>query len=136
MEISAEINKIFGTEIAKIFAEQISEDEMQQYARNAWKTLTMKSGSQWFAQNSTLENMVEKEVAKRLQEQVEALLDTETVKADIHAEAEKMVTEIRKRTVEKFVEAASDMLAGIATGYGGKSFRYSVEEIVSDMMRR
>jgi len=139
MEISAEVNKIFGTEMAKMFAEQISEEEMQKYAKDAWKLLTSKPSSQWVSfgtQPSQLENMVKKEVAKRLQAQIEAFLDTETVKADIQAEAEKIVTKIRERTAEKFVEEASNMLAGISTGYGGKSLRYSVQEIVSDMMKR
>ena len=136
MEISAEINKVFGTEMAKLFAEKITEEEMQQYARKAWSELNKKDNSYFASGQSKLEDMVQKEVAKRLQEQIEAFLDTETVKADIQAEAEKIVTKIRERTAEKFIEEASNMLAGISTGYGGRTIRSSVEEIVRDMTRR
>ena len=136
MEISAEINKVFGTEMAKLFAENITEEEMQQYARKAWSELNKKDNSYFASGQSKLEDMVQKEVAKRLQEQIEAFLDTETVKADIQAEAEKIVTKIRERTAEKFIEEASNMLAGISTGYGGRTIRSSVEEIVRDMTRR
>ena len=136
MEISAEINKVFGTEMAKLFAEKITEEEMQQYARKAWSELNKKDNSYFASGQSKLEDMVQKEVAKRLQEQIEAFLDTETVKADIQAEAAKIVTKIRERTAEKFIEEASNMLAGISTGYGGRTIRSSVEEIVRDMTRR
>ena len=135
MEISTEINKIFGTEMAKLFADQISEEEMQKYARNAWASLNRKEGPAW-DQKSKIEEIVQKEVAIRLHAQVVALLDSEPVKADIRTEAEKIVKNIRERTAEKFVEQASDMLAGIATGYGGASLRYQIECIVNEMMRR
>ena len=135
MEISTEINKIFGTEMAKMFAEKITEEEMQEYARNAWASLNQKEGLAW-AQKSQIEEIVQKEVAIRLHAQVVALLETETVKADLQAEAEKIVTKIRERTTEKFIEKASDVLAGIATGYGGGSIRSVIQNIVTEMMQR
>jgi len=39
MEINAEINKIFGTEMAKLFAEQISEEELRDSAIKSYNKL-------------------------------------------------------------------------------------------------
>ena len=41
MEISTEINKIFGEEMAKIFANRISDEELEETARKIWDDMNL-----------------------------------------------------------------------------------------------
>ena len=45
MELNAEMNKIFGQEMAKLFAATISEEELQRKARDVWKNLNLREDS-------------------------------------------------------------------------------------------
>lgn len=45
MELNAEMNKIFGQEMAKLFAATISEEELQRKAREVWKNLNLREDS-------------------------------------------------------------------------------------------
>ena len=89
MEISTEINKIFGQEMAKLFAEQISEDLRRE------------------AVNSYLD---------RFKDEVNKYLESEEAKIDIQTEARKLVDEIRETARKKIIEKASNALVSVYSG--------------------
>lgn len=118
MEINAEINKIFGTEMAKLFAEQISEEELRDSAIKSYNKLrnSGRSSSYYGNYDSDFDNYLKAAILDRFKEEVNKYLQTEQVQIDIQKEAEKLVNEVREKAREKILERASNALVEIYTG--------------------
>lgn len=136
MELNAEINKVFGQEMAKLFAAQISEEEMMKKANEAWQQLNHRESSYWDTKDSEINKLIKKICTDRLKEQIEEVTSTDTFKEQMATLAQQMVNEIVDETHKKIVAAVSDRMASMTAGYGGYGLKSIIESVVVDMMNR
>lgn len=113
MEINTEINKIFGQEMAKLFADSIDETELKEKAKEAWKEINRTTDDWWNRRDSDIDTMIKNELLSRVKNEVNAILATEEVQIDIHNRAQEIINEVRKRTEENIIERTSKMLADL-----------------------
>ena len=134
MEINAEINKIFGTEMAKLFAEQISEEELRDSAIKSYNKLrTVNRNPSYFgSSDSDFDNYLRAAILDRFKEEVNKYLQTEQIQIDIQKEAEKLVNDVRERAREKILERASNALVEI---YTGSALTESITILANDLRR-
>ncbi len=132
MEINAEINKIFGQEMAKLFAEQISEEELRQEAIKSYNNLRNKNYSSFYSSDSEFDRYLKSAVLDRFKDEVNKYLETEEVQIDIQTEARKLVDEIRETAKKKIIEKASNALVSV---YSGHEVSMAIAEM-SNALRR
>ena len=134
MEINAEINKIFGTEMAKLFAEQISEEELRNSAIESYNKLrTVNRSPAYYATNdSDFDKYLKAAIFDRFKEEVNKYLQTEQIQIDIQKEAEKLVNDVREKAREKILERASNALVEI---YTGNTLTNSITILADDLRR-
>lgn len=115
MEINTEINKIFGQEMAKLFADSIDETELKEKAKYAWKEInkTTDNYNLWNRRDSDITTMIKNELLSRVKNEVNAILATEEVQIDIHNMAQEIINKVRERTEENIIERTSKMLADL-----------------------
>lgn len=113
MEINTEINKIFGQEMAKLFADSIDETELKEKAKDAWKEINRTTDNWWNRRDSDIDNMIKNELLSRVKNEVNSILATEEVQIDIHNMAQEIINKVRKRTEEAIIERTSKMLADL-----------------------
>lgn len=121
MEINTEMNKIFGKEMAKLFAETIPEEDLQKAASAAWVSLNSKSG--WgYSQSSEIERLIREQILERLHSKIEAIL-TEPVADDIlEKKARELVEKARKVGEEAIIkDIANHMVEATLSVYGRNS---------------
>lgn len=135
MEINAEINKIFGTEMAKLFAEQISEEELRDSAIESYNKLrnSGRSSSYYGNYDSDFDKYLRAAILDRFKEEVNKYLQTEQIQIDIQKEAEKLVNDIREKAREKILERASNALVEI---YTGNTLTKSIAILTDELGRR
>lgn len=134
MELNAEINKVFGEEMAKLFAAKFSEEEMERYANNAWKTLANRGNSYW-NNESEIDKAVKRAMLDKMQEKIKEVTGTEEFQNNMSALAKTIVDEIIDETHKKMVESVSTQLAMLSTGYSGYGLNSLIEETVMRMMK-
>ena len=130
MELNAEINKVFGQEMAKLFATQVSEEELMKKAKQAWIDLN-NTGTGYYRQDSQIETMVKQALKDKLKDKIEELTSTDEFKNKVATLAQQMVDEITEETHKKIVEAVSDRMASLTAGYHG----YGLASMISDTMK-
>ena len=135
MELNAEINKVFGQEMAKLFATQISEDEMHRAAGQAWSMLNRE---EWINGKHTtaLKDLTMVAIKNNLAEEIKNITNSEEFKDECKKLAEEIVKDIREETYKKVVEEVSNRLAGMSLGYQGIGLAGLIEETVVNMMHR
>lgn len=137
MELGAEVNKIFGSEMAKLFAEKISEEELTTKASEIWNQLIKSTGSGYFREKPEIEKLVQKAILERMNEAIQKYLDQEDIQIDIDKRAKEIVEEIRKEAEKKIIDRASESLAIIyarnSEGFGLKGY---ICNTIEDVMRR
>lgn len=135
MELNAEINKVFGQEMAKLFATQISEDEMHRAAGQAWSMLNRE---EWINGKHTteLKDLTMVAIKNNLTEEIKNITNSEEFKDECKKLAEEIVKDIREETHKKVVEEVSNRLAGMSLGYQGIGLAGLIEETVVNMMHR
>ena len=134
MELNAEINKVFGEEMAKLFAVKFSEEEMERYANVAWKSLIQKSNTYW-ENESEIDKAVKRAMLDKMQEKIKEVTGTEEFQNNMSALAKTIVDEIIDETHKKMVESVSTQLAMLSTGYSGYGLNSLIEETVMRMMK-
>ena len=132
MEISAEINKIFGQEMAKLFAEQISEEELRQEAVKSYNYLRNKNYSSIYSSDSDFDRYLKGAILDRFKDEVNKYLETEEVQIDIQTEARKLVDEIRETAKKKIIEKASNALVSV---YSGNDVIEAIDRMSYDLRR-
>lgn len=135
MELNAEINKVFGEEMAKLFAAKFSEEEMERYANVAWKAL-IKKGNGYWENESEIDKAVKRAMLDKMQEKIQEITGTEEFKINMSELAKMIVNEIIDETHKKMVDSVSDQLAMLSTGYRGVGLKFLIENTVSEMMQR
>lgn len=135
MELNAEINKVFGQEMAKLFATQISEEELNNKARQAWVALNSKGNSYW-NNESEIDKQVKAAMLNCLKEEIDKITQTDEFKKDMETIAKQIVEDIKTRTQEKIIEEVSTRMAALSTGCGGFGIRSMIEQIVYESLQR
>ncbi|MGN0317761.1 MAG: hypothetical protein ACI4E1_07470 [Lachnospira sp.] len=138
MELNTEINRVFGEEMAKVFSKSISQEEIMNAAKEAWKQLNYRESSYWNGgvKDSQIDKLIKSVCLDRLKEEVEKITSTDEFKAQMAVLAKQIVDEIIEETHKKTVEEVSSRLAALSTGYGGYGLKSMIEETVVSMMNR
>lgn len=108
MEISANIEKVFGNELAKLYCEQISEEELKETASRLYASVSKGAYAYGNYNKSELEKAINKVFVEKLAEIVNELLSTPESKEMLRNEAETIIEEARKAAHEKLVEKISN----------------------------
>lgn len=108
MEISANIEKVFGKELARLYSEQISEEELKETASRLYASVSKRAYVYGSYNKSPLEEAINKVFIEKLAEIVIELLSTPKSKEMLRNEAETIIEEARKVAHEKLVEKISN----------------------------
>ena len=112
MELNTEINRVFGEEMAKIFAATISEEEMAGKARTVWMDLN-KSTNEWGRRGDTvLEKEIKRALLDRLHEKVYEILKEPENEEMFEAKAKEMVARARQIAEEGIVKQLAENIIG------------------------
>ena len=108
MEINAEIYKVFGTEMAKIFASSISEEEIKSKAFEVWKLLNKKTNDWGRTTNSDIEIYIRKVLLEKLHEKILAILEEPQNDEIIEKHARELVDKARQVADEAIVKSIAN----------------------------
>ena len=138
MELNTEINRVFGEEMAKVFSKSISQEEIMNAAKEAWKQLNYRESSYWNGgvKDSQIDKLIKSVCLERLKEELEKITSTDEFKAQMAVLAKQIVDEIIEETHKKTVDEVSNRLAVLSTGYGGYTLKDMIAQTVMDMMNR
>ncbi len=131
MEINTEINKVFGEEMAKLFAAQISEEELMSKAREVWKAINYKDTSYWSSnKQSELEKEISNEYLRRVHAAADAILESEEGQISIQTAAQELVKKIRAKAEEEIVSRAANIIASM---YCGDNICHrNIQDVIAD----
>ena len=110
MELNAEINKVFGQEMAKLFAASISQKEMEAKAQKIWHDLTATNNGWGKTVNSELEDYIKKEFLNEVHEEIKKILAEPDNKEELEKRAREMVAEARRIGEEAIVKSMAEHL--------------------------
>lgn len=135
MEFTAEINKVFGEEMAKIFAKSISEDEIKLQASGIWNKLNER-GNYWHNNESEIDKMIKSKMSDLLKEEVEKITSTDEFKDEMKSIAKDMVKEIVDETHRKIVEEVSNRMMMLSVGHteSGGYFTTGLHTLITDVV--
>ena len=108
MEINTEINKIFGEQMATLFASKISEEELESKSNAAWKKLNECKFSYTREEKTELEKLIREQIVKRVLAKVEELLSEPVPEEKIKQEAERIITEAKEKAHELLVDGIAE----------------------------
>ena len=97
MEINTEINKVFGTEMAKLFAGSISEEQLKETAEKIWIDMNKSEKDTWGKRrDSDIEKYVKEIIKDRLYEKIKAILAEPVNEELLEKHAREMVAKARE----------------------------------------
>ena len=129
MELNAEINKVFGQEMAKLFAASISQKEMEEKARKIWRDLNTTNNGWGKTINSELEDYIKKEFLNEIHEEIKKILAEPDNKEELEKRAREMVAEARRIGEKAIVKSMAEHLVSNALSV------YNIhDKFVSDVM--
>lgn len=118
MEFNTEINKVFGQEMAKLFAATVSQEEMEQQAQKVWRELTTSTNTWNRRSDSELEVYIKNEFLTALHEEIKKVLAEPDNKEELEKRAREMVAEARRIGEEAIVKAmANNLVSGTLSVY-------------------
>lgn len=125
MELNTEINKVFGQEMAKIFASTISEEEMMEQARSIWRKMTTASTDSLCSRSDTeLERYIKDEFLKDVQGKIKEILAEPRNAEEIEKRAREMVDEARRIGEETIIKAMAEQMAK------NTLYAYNVDDVI------
>ena len=86
MELNTEINRVFGQEMAKLFAAEISDDELLKKARQVWADINNTGNSYW-NKDSDLTKLIKSQYSSRMKEEVNKVMETPAFKDQMQMDA-------------------------------------------------
>ena len=98
-----EIDKVFGTEMAKLFADQISEEELKKVSKEAWDKITERPIKWRDQEPSQLDQMLRAEIVNRLLVKTQEIMKETTSDKWIQEEAERIAKEAKEKAHELLV---------------------------------
>ena len=135
ISLSTEINRVFGEEMAKIFAATISEEEIKEKAGNIWKDLNNKIDRWGSRSDSALEAEVKRVLLDKLHEKIKEIINEPVNEEEFNAKAREMVAKARQIAEEGIVKHLAESIIGrTVTSYNDYS-RLTME-IMNEMRIR
>ena len=132
MEINAEMNKVFGQEMAKLFAATIDEEELKQKAQQVWNNMNK---SEWSYNSRTepeIEKYIKNQILDRLYEKIEAILKEPINEEALEKKAREMVDEARRAGEEAIIRDMAHHIADNVLSAYGRDERI-VQGVLSEM---
>lgn len=97
MEINTEINKVFGNEMARLFASSISEEQLKETAEKIWNDMNKSERDTWGKRrDSDIERYVKEIIKDRLYEKIKAILAEPINEELLEKRAREMVAKARE----------------------------------------
>ena len=96
MEINAEMNKVFGQEMAKLFAATINEEELMQKAQQVWNNMNKTEWSYNSRTDPEIEKYIKNQILNRLYEKIEIILKEPINEEALEKKAREMVDKARR----------------------------------------
>ena len=96
MEINTEMNKVFGQEMAKLFAATINEEELIQKAQQIWINMNKSEWSYNSRTDSEIEKYIKDQILNRLYEKIEIILKEPINEEALEKKAREMVDKARR----------------------------------------
>ena len=132
MEINAEMNKVFGQEMAKLFAATINEEELTQKAQQVWNNMNKSEWSYNSRTNSTIENYIKDQILNRLYEKIETILKEPINEEALEKKAREIVDKARRVGEEAIIrDMAHHMADNVLSAYSRDE--RIVQEVLSQM---
>ena len=135
MELNTEVNRVFGSEMAKLFAAQISEEELLKKAKEIWYDMTREKYLYGQNQGSEIDKIIKGEFCKQMCGAVRDIVKTDEFAERTKQMAESIVSEILEETRKKMIDEVSNRLAGMSVGGYGMGLHGIIEEVVLNMVR-
>ena len=118
MEINAEMNKVFGQEMAKLFAATIDEKELMQKAQQVWINMNKSEWSYNSRTNSEIEKYIKDQILNRLYEKITAILKEPINEEALEKKAREMVDKARRAGEEAIIrDMAQHMADNVLSAY-------------------
>lgn len=132
MEINAEMNKVFGQEMAKLFAATIDEEELKEKAQEVWREMNYQERSYYNSRtNSKIERYIEDQILNRLYEKIETILKEPINEEVLEKKAREMVDKARRAGEEAIIrDMAKHMTDNVLSVYGRD------ESIIQEVLSR
>ena len=118
MEINAEMNKVFGQEMAKLFAATIDEEELKEKAQEVWREMNYQERSY--------------QILNRLYEKIENILKEPINEEMLEKKAREIIDKARRAGEEAIIRDMAHHMANNALSIYG-SDESIVQEILSQM---
>ena len=132
MEINAEINRIFGEEIAKIYANSIDEEELKQTAQQMFDKLKEPNGDRWSNDNrSELEKLIDNYIQGKVLEEVRNIMDQPEEGEELRKHAEDLVQRIKELSDKLIVDA---MAQHIVERTVREDIKYSINDHMAQLV--
>ena len=110
MEINTEINKVFGSEMAKVFASSITEEEIQAKANEVCRQLNNRTNEWGRRSNSEIETYIKNVLLDRLHDKILEILKEPENEESIEKRAREMVNEARRVADEAIVRSIANSI--------------------------
>ena len=104
MEINTEMNKVFGHEMAKLFAATIDEEELKAQAQKAWDDLNKSAWTYGSRQKSEIQQYIQEQILNRLYNKIQEILEEPINEEILEAKAHEMVEKARKAGEEAIIK--------------------------------
>ena len=132
MEINAEMNKVFGQEMAKLFAATIDEKELTQKAQQVWINMNKSEWSYNSRTNSEIEKYIKDQILNRLYEKIETILKEPINEEALEKKAREMVDKARRAGEEAIVRDMAYHMANNALSVYSRDERI-VQEVLAQI---
>lgn len=118
MEINAEMNKVFGQEMAKLFAATINEEELTQKAQEVWNKMNKSEWSYNSRTDSEIEKYIKNQILDRLYEKIKAIIKEPINEEVLEKKAREMVDKARRAGEEAIIrDMAHHMADNVLSAY-------------------
>lgn len=135
MEINAEMNKVFGQEMAKLFAATINEEELTQKAQEVWNKMNKSEWSYNSRTDSEIEKYIKNQILDRLYEKIKAIINEPINEETLEKKAREMVDKARRAGEEAIIrDMAYHMADNVLSAYNRND--RIVQEVLSEMNLR
>lgn len=135
MEINAEMNKVFGQEMAKLFAATINEEELTQKAQEVWNKMNKSEWSYNSRTDSEIEKYIKNQILDRLYEKIKAIIKEPINEEVLEKKAREMVDKARRAGEEAIIrDMAHHMADNVLSAYNRDD--RIVREVLSEMNLR
>ena len=108
MEITTDIVKVFGAELAKIYSSQISEEDLKEAANKAFASINRRESTFQGYRDSPLEKAIKEALIERVAVNINEMLSTPENKEILWKEAETIIKEAKEVAHAKLVDKISD----------------------------